>query len=158
MSLFENDGYRWRETYFVLFDQQRRPSADDVEKSLKELGDRYELNNVRTDDAGRFESVTLVSPHDFAAMDITYIEGEEVIEQVRELGEEMKNATLSRDEMEKMARALECNARFDVYHFEQVSDAGEDEFLDPGALLIVLEKLAELCDGISVDPQSGSIM
>ncbi len=158
MSLFENDGYRWRETYFVLFDKSKRPSAKAVQACLKELGGRYEITKVGTDENGQFETVTLLSPHDFAAMDITYIEGDEVTEQVRELGEEMKNMTLTSEEMGKMGRMLECDARFDVYHFEQLGEGEDDEFLDPAALLIVLEQLADLCDGISIDPQSGSIV
>ena len=46
------------------------------------------------------------------------------------------------------------------FHFEQVAGSNheEEDFLDPGGLLIVLERLAELCRGVSVDPQSGSFM
>ena len=28
MSMFEDSRYRWRETYFVLFDAKRRPTAE----------------------------------------------------------------------------------------------------------------------------------
>ena len=157
MSLFENDQFRWRETYFVLFDQENRPPGEDVANVLKELGSRYEINNVLSDDEGRFESLTLLSPYDYAAMDISYIAGEEVIEQVNELRTEMKNVTLTADEMQKVSRLKDCNARFDIYHFEQVVD-DEDEFLDPGGLLIVLESLAEMTNGIGIDPQSGSVV
>jgi len=158
MSLFENSEYQWRETYFVLFDENSRPSAKQVESELKQLGSRYEISALRTDDEGRFESVTLLSPSDFAAMDITYISGEEVLEQIKEFGDEIKNATLTEDEIKKVAKLSKCNARFDVFHFEQVIDDEEDEILDPGALLIVLEQLAELCDGVCIDPQSGSVL
>jgi hypothetical protein len=48
-----------------------------------------------------------------------------------------------------------------VLHFEQVpdedaEDAGEDEILDPSALLVVLGALAKLTKGVAVDPQSGT--
>ena len=36
MSLFENDLYQWRETYFVLFDEATRPQAEDVVKKFSE--------------------------------------------------------------------------------------------------------------------------
>jgi len=158
MSLFEDPRYQWRETYFVLFDEQNRPSAKQVESELKQLGSRYEITGIRTDDQDRFESITLLSPSDFAAMDITYISGEEVTEQIAEFGDEIKNATLTEDEIRKVAKLSKCNARFDVFHFEQVVDEEEDEILDPGALLIVLEQLAGLCNGVCIDPQSGSVL
>jgi hypothetical protein len=159
MSLFEDDQYRWRETYFVLFNQRRRPSAETVRLALSKLGDRYVVGDVRLDEQGQLESLTVYSPSDFSAMDISYIQGEEVGMQVAELQQEMRAATLTKDDLAKLARLPECNARFDIFHFEQVvGDAGDDEFLDPGALLVVLEKLGELCQGVSVDPQTGSFM
>ena len=59
MSLFENDEFQWRETYFILFDANRRPLASDLQKQLKKLDPRYEVRDVRADEAGRFESLTL---------------------------------------------------------------------------------------------------
>ncbi len=159
MSLFENDQYRWRETYFVLFEEDTRPNADAVERTLKKMGDRYEIGEIRLDDEGRFESLTVYSPADFSAMDISYIQGEEVAHQVEELQQDLKSTTLTGDELHKLTKLNACNARFDIYHFELVvGGEEEDEFLDPGALLVVLEKLAELCQGIGVDPQTGSLM
>ncbi len=157
MSLFEDNRYQWRETYFVLFHSEDRPPADKVNSELAKLGSRFAISEVRTDDDGQFESVTMFSSHDCAAMDITYISGEEVTEQVAEFAAEMKNATLTREEMGKIAKITECDARFDVYHFEEVSD-NEDDILDPGALLIVMECLTGLCGGVGIDPQAGSVM
>ena len=37
MSLFENDEYRWRETYFVLFHEENRPSADAIVAALYDV-------------------------------------------------------------------------------------------------------------------------
>ena len=69
------------------------------------------------------------------------------------------------DEMEIVKRIPDCTARLEVYHFEQMvfvgSSGSEDEpddFMDPGSLLVVLERIAEMCDGIVVDPQSNSLM
>lgn len=158
MSLFENDQFHWRETYFVFFEEGDRPTAEELEAALKQMGARYEVDSVRKDDNGHFESITLISPHDFAAMDITYITGDEVTEKVTELNQEMKNMTLNSEELEKVSKMNQCNARFDVYHFEQITGDPEDEFLDPGALLIVLERLTELCRGVTVDPQTNTVM
>ena len=158
MSLFENNQYVWRETYFVLFSDQNRPAASAVSDTLRELGRRYEIGDVRSDDQGRFEFVSMHSPYDFAAMDIAYINGDDVTSHVQKVQEELKSMTLTGDELRKAAKLSDCNSRFDIYHFEQVTEGDEDEMLDPGALLIVMEQLAALCDGIGIDPVSGALM
>ena len=159
MSLFENEEFRWRETYFVLFEDCNRPSAEAVEEALHKLGGRYKVSDTRADEDGRLESLTLISPYDFAAMDISYVDGEEVIDQVLELQNDLKTASLSGEEREKLERLPRCNARFDIYHFEQVvGGEEEDDFLDPGALLIVMERLVNLSQGIGIDPQSGALV
>ncbi|MCO6454530.1 MAG: hypothetical protein J5I93_04360 [Pirellulaceae bacterium] len=160
MSLFESDEYRWRETYFVFFQDQQRPSAAVVRKALEKLGDDYELVDLRTDEQGCFESLTLYSPRDFAAMDISYVQGEEVDEQVQELRQELRSAALSDEERAKLELLPRCTARYDIYHFEQVVDFGDDDedILDPGGLLLVLERLADLCQGLAYDPQAGAFL
>ena len=161
MSLFENDEYRWRDTYFVLFHVQDRPTLEQTLKAIESLGPRYKLHDVRRDDEGRFESLTLLSPDDFAAMDISYVAGEEVEEQVEALIEATKVDDWTKGEQRKWKALKGCNARFDIYHFEQVvlPDDEEDEgYLDPGALLIVLECLVQICQGIGIDPQSGTVV
>ncbi len=158
MSLFEDDRYRWRETYFVLFRASDRPLAAAVERTLREMGGRYEITELRADDQARFESLTMLSPYDYAAMDIAYLGGDDVRSHVDEIMKELKESSLTKQEKAKLKQLSECDARFDIYHFEQVVDEEEDEYLDPGALLIVLERLAQLAHGVSIDPQSGALM
>lgn len=43
MSLFENDLYQWRETYFVLFAESSRPQAAAVAAALKKQDAHYEV-------------------------------------------------------------------------------------------------------------------
>ncbi len=162
MSLFEDKRYRWRETYFVLFDVKKRPKLESVSKALKKSGSRLELTNPFADDDGLFESITLFSPDDFAAMDISYTEGDEVTEQTPELVEELKK--FADDETEiPYDKILKAEARLDVLHFERVdadpqNEDDEDDMLDPGSLLAVLEALAKLTKGVAIDPQSGTII
>ena len=47
MSTFEDDRYRWRETYFVLFPATRRPKLKVVENKLAALSKRYSLEESR---------------------------------------------------------------------------------------------------------------
>src|SRR3990172_3520823 len=114
MSTFEREEFKWRETYFVMFDSTKRPSLKKVERVLQELSDRFELTNPEADADGRFESVTLLSPDDYAALDISYESGEEVVEQVAALYEELKSSAADNSELEKLKRLPKLDARFDV--------------------------------------------
>ncbi len=161
MSTFEREEFKWRETYFVLFDSTRRPTLNKVERALRELNDRFQLSNGRADEDGRFESITVMSPDDYAALDISYESGEEVLEQGAALAQELKSSAADSQERAKVARLPKCDARFDLLHFEQTTDdepGEEDEMLDPSALLIVLDALVELTGGVGVDPQSGTVL
>ena len=161
MSMFEDQHYRWRETYFVLFDSARRPTLSAMKKALSALDDRYVLVHARGDQKGLFESIGLLSPDDFAAVDISYMSGEEVLEQGAELYEEIQRG-MPAGERSKLKRICKYDGRFDVLHFERVPNPeegdGDEEMLDPGAVLIVLEALARLTEGIAVDPQSGTVV
>lgn len=162
MSMFENDQYRWRETYFVLFDSAKVPPMKKVEQSLSSLGGRYTLANMRADATGRLESLTVLAPDDFAALDICYVEGDEVKEQVDALADELKGLEVRAEDRARIERIRRCDARFDVLHFEQLADLEQeddlDEMLDPSALLVVIDALVKLTGGIAVDPQSGALL
>ncbi len=159
MSTFENDRYRWRETYFLLFDSSKRPAMEQVQKLLKKVNRQFEFDNPRVDDDGGFESLTVLAPAAYAALDISYVDGEEVQEQTVELSREFRDSATSPEERGKLDRLAACDARFDILHFEEVSDDGdEEETFDPSALLMVVEALAKLTGGVAVDPQSGTIM
>lgn len=162
MSLFADGRYQWRETYFVLFDRQQRPKGAEVKQTLAELAPKVEVLETQSDDDGLLEAMTILAHADAAGMDVTYIEGDEVREQVAELKKEWKGQSFSREEQAKVQRALAATARLDVYHFEELGDAFLDEdeadHLDPAALLTVLIKLARVCHGVAIDPQSGTVL
>ena len=162
MSTFENGEYRWRETYFVLFDAAKRPTLEKIAKTLRKVNPRFELSNLAADEQGLFESLTLHSPQDYAAVDISYADDEEVKEQGLNLAEELRATATDAGERAKLARLPKCNARLDILHFEQLvgaeSDDEGDEMLDPSALLIILDTLVEMTAGIGVNPQSGTVL
>jgi hypothetical protein len=162
MSMFENDQYRWRETYFVLFDAAKVPAMKQIEKTLSSLSGRYTLTNMRADAKGRLESLTILAPDDFAALDICYVEGEEVKEQVDGLADELKGLETRAEDRARIERIRKCDARFDILHFEQLTDLDDvdelDEMLDPSALLAIIDALVKLTDGVAVDPQSGALL
>jgi hypothetical protein len=160
MSLFENEQYQWRETYLILFRAEDRPAADEVEQVLTSLGPQYQVSGMRVDKDGRFDSLTLFSPDDYAAMDISYVAGEEVTEQTLELVKDVKTDALTKGEKARLKQLLEMDARFDIYHFEEIvsGDEEDDEFMDPGCLLQVMERLTKLVDGIGIDPAASSLL
>jgi hypothetical protein len=162
MPDIESDRFEWRETYFVVFQAEKRPLLSDVEAAVKRLRGHFRLTEPMADDEGRIESLNVVSPEDHSALEIDYLSGEEVVEQVAQLtGEIKKGGDADREKLKKLRG---CDARFEVMHFEEMVDgelAGEDEddeAFDPSALLVVLDALVELTDGVGVDPQSGSLL
>ena len=162
MSTFEREEYKWRETYFVLFDASRRPELEKVEQILHDLSSRFQLSNARADSEGRFESITVMSPDDYAALDMSYESGDEVTEQVATLEDELAGSVADDEERDKLEQLKKFDARLDLLHFEQTTSGGTedemDEMLDPSMLLIVLDAVVELTGGVGIDPQSGSLL
>jgi hypothetical protein len=162
MSMFEDSRYRWRETYFVLFHAHKRPTLKSVTKMLSALNKRFELTNLNEDDQGLIDSMTLISPDDFAALDICYTDGAEVVEQGVALMNDLKK--LGADEPPPVAweEIKRYDGRLDVLHFEQIAegadDEAEDDMLDPSALLVVLAALAKHTGGVAIDPQAGTFI
>ena len=162
MSMFEDSRYRWRETYFVLFHARERPTLKSVTKMLSALNKRFELTNLNADDKGLIDSLTLISPDDFAALDICYTGGAEVLEQGAVLVGDLKK--LGTDELPPVPweEIKRYDGRFDVLHFEQIAegadDDSEDDMLDPSALLVVLAALAKHTGGVAIDPQAGTFI
>jgi hypothetical protein len=159
MSTFDSDAYRWRETYFVLFEAPRRPKMQDVQQTLRRLSDRFQLTQETASDTGDFESLTLLAPDDYAALDITYLSGEDVLMQGAALVQDLEESGADVQDQAKIRRLAQCDARLDIMHFEQVveldGDPETDDMLDPSALLVVMQSLVKLTGGIGVDPQSG---
>lgn len=165
MSLFENDEYQWRETYFILFAQEKLPSAESVVKMLQRMNSRFQIRDTRVDESGKLESLTLESPDDYSALDISLLRGDEVVEQSADLIKDLLRSASSASEKQRIRDLAKLNCRFDVYHFEQLvftgrdeEDEGDDDFMDPGALLAVMERVAELCGGVIIDPQANVIL
>lgn len=159
MSLFENDQYEYTDTFFVFFKSENLPPAESVKAAIAELGDRFEFGKI-TFREEQFEAMSILSPQDFSAVDIVMDPNADVVGQVEELIAEFRTLTLTGDDRDKLARFKECNARFDLFHFEKKvsGNSDPDAFIDPGGLLIVLEKLRSLCDGVGLDPQSQMLL
>jgi hypothetical protein len=151
----------WRETYYVFFPAERRPSSQAMRKALEHLPGRFVLQNLEEDEEGGFDSILVEAPDDHAALEISYEAGESVVEQSLQLAKQLK-ADLEGPQLADLMRA---DARLDIMHFEHVhqrdeyaDEEDEDEILDPGCLLLVVAALAELTDGLPIDPASGAVV
>ena len=67
MSLFEDNRYQYRDTFFIFFEGQHRPDIEKIEACLAELGPRYKTVQRKEQD-GAFEALTFVSPYDFCLL------------------------------------------------------------------------------------------
>jgi len=167
-----NDKLLWRETYFILFPHDRRPSLKQVSAALSCANARLQLENPASDEAGLLESLLVESPEDHAAVEISYEVGEAIVEQNLEWAKQLQKQ-LAPEQLQDLIRA---DARLDVAHFERVpqngievnpdpfisDDLDDDEvafdMLDPTCLLTVVETLSYLTGGLAFDPASGEIV
>jgi hypothetical protein len=160
MSLFEHSSFQYRETCFVLFPKENRPKLNSVTEAIESLGDRYKLGESESNDEGYLESISVFCPNDHAALDISYLDGEDVSEHLEELSEEFPSDSLEQSEREKWNKAQSFSARIDLFHFEEVSSEMEPDegLLDPGAMLVILQTIANLTGGVGVDPSAGTVV
>lgn len=193
MSDKKADELHWRETYFIVFPKDQRPSLDEVEHVLSDASPRFKLQNLAADDEGMFQSVLVESDEDHAAVEVSFELGESVIEQNLQFAKQMQDHVPSR----QLQQLMRADARLDVAHFERCpagssSDSadrlksptpslnldeaysddayadefgGDDEFgepefemLDPTCLLTVVDALASLTGGLTVDPAAGELV
>ncbi|MEM6329563.1 MAG: hypothetical protein AAF790_04875 [Planctomycetota bacterium] len=158
------DALAWRETYFVLFQRDHRPTLTQVEGAIMDAGGGLQIENLAADDDGLFQSVLIQAPEDNAALEISFEAGDAVVEQSTELAK-MLGKQLEGDQLARLVRA---DARMDIMHFERVQEAGYDddpdadsmavEALDPATLITVVEALANLTDGLPIDPAAGELL
>jgi hypothetical protein len=120
MTLFDDDRYAWRETYFVLFEPEMRPQFVDVRRNFDAHVGCFSVLDKKIGKDNSMEAITIASYEDHAAIEITYSEGEIVLTE-----NEALFVTLSKDcppkEREILRKAKKFAARYSVLHFEQVA-------------------------------------
>ena len=162
MSLFGDPLYRWRETFLVLFQKEQRPLIETVQQALEGIGD-FDFEERSVSEDGLFESLTITSEVDLVGMQILYVEGEEVREEVENLASQILEDDLLSPEQGQLEQVNQATARFDILHFERLTgssgDADDDEeYLDPGSLLAVAAELSKIVHGVAMDPGSGTFI
>ncbi|MDR2345166.1 MAG: hypothetical protein LBE18_03790 [Planctomycetaceae bacterium] len=120
MTLFDDERYAWRETYFVLFEPEMRPQFAMIRKIFNSHVGCFSVLDKKINKDNTMESLTIASYEDHAAIEIVYSEGENVL-----LENEALFKTISKDcpqkERELLHKAKKMAARYSVLHFEQVA-------------------------------------
>ena len=90
MSLFDNPEYRWRETYLLFHKKTNRTSVDKIRHAISGIRGHYQIEQLVANEHGDFESATVFAEEAFSAIDMIYIEDEQIHEQILEIQTEMK--------------------------------------------------------------------
>ena len=154
----------WRETYVVLFERGNRPTLTQVEAAIGAAGSRLKMEKLSANEDGLFASVLVQAPEDNAMLDIRYESGEAISERAMSLAGQLKDEP----EGDQMGRLVQSDAWLEVMHFERLGGGDEwseepdemmgPEGLDPATLITVVGALADLTDGLPIDPEAGDIL
>ncbi len=125
MSLFTDERYTWRETYFVFFKPERRPLLRDIRRELRSHAGTFRVLDEQSDASERLRALTIASYEDHSALEVSYKEGDAVTSEVQGLVETL-GAVCTARERETLLRLTHFRAKFDVLHFEQT--AGTEAF------------------------------
>jgi hypothetical protein len=120
MSLYGDDRYTWRETYFVYFDSTHRPKLADVRRELHAVAPLLKILDSKSEPDGRLTAMTVASYEDHAALEIVYREGNDVLDEIRGMSA-MLEIIASQKEKDQLHKIVQCKSRFDVLHFEQTA-------------------------------------
>jgi len=120
MTLFEDDRYDWRETYFVYFESSHRPKLPEIRRALKTYAPLFYILDSKADPDGNLVAMTIASYENHAALEIVYREGKDVLTEVQHLVRSMKKEATA-EELVKLQKIVQSTTRFDVHHFEQLA-------------------------------------
>ena len=162
MSLFDDSNYRWRDTFLVLFDDEQRPTVELALSAIQQIG-KFEVRNSSESESQHIESITITSNVDLTGLEILYVAGAEVVEETEALVVELTEDAMLLGQENALVQLSTANARFDILHFEKITEnsnepSDDDELMDPGSLLTVTAALADLVNGVAVDPSSASFV
>ena len=162
MSLFDDPNYRWRDTFLVFFDDNQRPTIELALSAIQQIG-KFEVQHSSASESRHIESITITSSVDLVGLEILYVAGDEVVEETEPLILELAEDAMLLGNEDSLTLLSTANARFDILHFEKITDnsnepSDDDELMDPGSLLTVTAALADLVNGVAVDPSSASFV
>jgi len=120
MTLFNDDRYNWRETYFIYFESSRRPKLPEVRRALQTYAPFLCVLHSKADLNEHLVEMILASYEDHAALEILFREGKDVQSEARNFARTLKKDG-SQEECAKLQKIEQCRMRFDIHHFEQLA-------------------------------------
>jgi hypothetical protein len=124
MSLFSDERYTWRETYFVLFDPARRPQLSAVRRELRHVAGALSILESKSEPNGNLLEMMVASYEDHAALEIVYHEGKTVQTEIARLTELLEKGSTAK-EKKQLLNAQKFQAKFEILHFEQTAGTAE---------------------------------
>ena len=123
MTLFEDNRYDWRETYFIYFESSHRPKLPEIRRALHIYAPFFCILDSKAEPDGNLVAMTIASYEDHAALEIIYREGNDISAEVRHLVHTLKQEATSK-ELAQLQKIIQCRARLDIHHFEQTAETG----------------------------------
>jgi hypothetical protein len=121
MTLFEDNRYDWRETYFVYFESSHRPKLPEVRRALQIHAPFLCVLSSKADPNEYLVEMTVASYEDHAALEIIYQEGRNVLNEAKHSARSLAKGA-HKEERLKLQKIAQCNMRLDVHHFEQLAE------------------------------------
>ena len=123
MTLFDDDRYAWRETYFVCFESSHRPKLPDARRALQTHAPLLEVLDAQADEHENLVMLTLASYEDHAAVEVVYREGNDILDEAKHLFHTLRGDATAK-ELLRLQKIVHWRTRFDVHHFEQTAATG----------------------------------
>ena len=123
MTLFEDNRYNWRETYFVYFESSHRPKLTEVRRALKIDAPLFSILDSKADYQGHLVAMTIASYENHAALEMVYREGNDVLHESQHLVQSLKEEATPK-ELAQLQKIVRYKTRFDIHHFEQTAGTG----------------------------------
>ncbi|MDR0522580.1 MAG: hypothetical protein LBH00_12120 [Planctomycetaceae bacterium] len=120
MTLFDDNRYDWRETYFIYCEPEHRPELTEFYRVLRTHAPLLSVTEGETEPDDLIRKLTIASYEDHAAVEAVYREGDDILAEARLLVHSLtKDASeCNTGQLQKVSR---CRARFDIHHFEQTA-------------------------------------
>ena len=123
MTLFEDNRYDWRETYFVYFESAHRPKLPVIRRALQTYAPLFKVLDSKAEPNGNLVKMTIASYEDHAALEVVYREGNDVLTEIQHLAKSWKNEATA-EELSQLQKIIQCRTRLDIHHFEQTAGTG----------------------------------
>lgn len=122
-TLFDDERFTWRETFFILLEPQQRPRQDDVQALLRTVPGRVRLLDASPASGVLLGTMTVMSLDDHSAVEIRYSQDPAIAEEMKSLAKTFLD-TATHKEVALLKKAIHLPAKIEMQHFEQTAGSG----------------------------------